>query len=106
MLNLRSALHVSDTMAAVACFRSAVISACGRYRYYLCRKLAGGGGRVATFIMLNPSTADAERDDSTIRKCVGFGRRWGCGQLHVVNLFGLRATQPTELRTVGNPVGA
>jgi hypothetical protein len=93
-------------MAATACFRSAVISACGKYRYYLCRNIAGGGGRAATFIMLNPSTADAECDDPTIRKCVGFARTWGCGLLHVVNLFGFRATQPTELRTVRNPVGS
>ena len=58
---------------------AAVISPCGAYRYLLTRQI-GAGAKVATFIMLNPSTADAERDDATIRKCVGFARRWGCGR--------------------------
>jgi hypothetical protein len=85
--------------------RSAVISACGKYRYHLCRTIEDGGGRVAAFIMLNPSTADAEDDDPTIRKCFGFARMWGCGELQVVNLFAYRATKPTELGSVLDPVG-
>jgi Protein of unknown function (DUF1643) len=60
--------------------QNAVISACGRYRYLLTRQVASGGRRT-TFIMLNPSTADASNDDPTIRRCIGFAQRWGCGQL-------------------------
>jgi hypothetical protein len=85
--------------------RSAVFSDCGRYRYYLSRTI-GGGGSVATFIMLNPSTADHRVDDPTIRKATGFALRWGCGELHVVNLFAFRATRPAELRKAADPVGA
>lgn len=87
----------------------AVISNCGRYRYYLRRDLAPGqlpdtSYARTVFIMLNPSTADAEVDDPTIRKCMGFARRWSA-DLEVVNLYALRATDPARLRTADDPVG-
>jgi hypothetical protein len=84
--------------------RSAVISHCGKYRYHLYRRL-GEGRRAATFIMLNPSTADHEVDDPTIRKVMGFARHWGCDELHVVNLFAYRATRLMDLRAAVDPVG-
>jgi hypothetical protein len=55
--------------------------------------------------MLNPSTADTNTDDPTIRRCVGFARGWGYGGILVVNLFALRATNPRQLRSHTNPVG-
>jgi hypothetical protein len=58
---------------------SAVISDCGRYRYLLTRQL-DASPKVATFIMLNFSTADARQDDPTIRRCTGFAHRWGLRQ--------------------------
>jgi hypothetical protein len=60
---------------------------------------------VMTWIMLNPSTADAEKNDPTIVRCMRFARREGCGGIHVVNLFALRATDPRDLRRHGDPVG-
>jgi len=74
-----------------------------RYRYSLTRVL--GHGPTATFILLNPSTADATTDDPTVRRCIGFARRWGCGRLRIVNLFARRATSPRLLRFVPDPVG-
>ena len=68
-----------------------------RYRYWLHRDLAADGKRGLVFVLLNPSTADAVEDDPTIRRCVGFGRRWGYRELTVVNLFALRATSPAVL---------
>lgn len=82
---------------------SAFISSCGRYRYTL-RRDWGGLGQVL-FVMLNPSTADAEKDDPTIRKCVSLAKGWGMGALAVVNLFAWRATEPTALLDVAEPVG-
>lgn len=75
----------------------AVISPCGRYRYWLRRVLAGNGGLPAVFCMLNPSTADASADDPTIRRCRRFALAWGYNELIVVNLFALRATDPRAL---------
>jgi hypothetical protein len=56
--------------------------------------------------MLNPSTADAERDDPTIRRCAGFARRWGCGQLVVLNLFAFCTSDPRILKQAADPVGS
>ena len=73
----------------------AVISDCGLYRYRLERRW--GIGPAMGFVMLNPSTADANLDDPTIRRCIGFAKREGCDALMVVNLFAFRATDPKNL---------
>lgn len=77
--------------------KSAIISSCGKYRYRLMRQWAPLP--LLPFIMLNPSTADADVDDPTIRRCMGFARRAGLGGITVSNLFAYRATQPSELKT-------
>lgn len=82
---------------------SAVISDCGRYRYRLEREGPGEGRTVV--IMVNPSTADAEQDDATIRKLSGFGARNGWGRIIVGNLFAYRATDVRELATANDPIG-
>ncbi|MEU1812988.1 DUF1643 domain-containing protein [Micromonospora aurantiaca (nom. illeg.)] len=77
---------------------------CHPYRYALTRtwdaRLAP-----ATFVMLNPSTADAVTDDATIRRCVGYARTWGCGGIAVYNLFALRSRDPDVLAAHPDPVG-
>lgn len=82
--------------------RSAVISPDGLYRYRLDRWWApesvGMGSTRMPYIMLNPSTADADVDDPTIRRCIGFARREGFHGITVVNLFAYRATDPDDLR--------
>lgn len=85
--------------------RGAVLSDCGLYRYNLIRRW-NDGLPTAVFIMLNPSTADADQDDPTIRKCIGFARRWGCGGIRVVNLFAFRSTKPAALLGGFGPQGA
>lgn len=85
--------------------RSAIISIDGRYRYFLWRSWGTTNdveveGYVC-FIMLNPSAADGQVDDPTIRKCVSYAEKWGHCALVVVNLFGFRATDPRELAPLG-----
>jgi len=109
------------------------ISACGAYRYSLWREWRGtpnarwdwwtnddgtpvvdgagaqlGEPQTATFVMLNPSTADGKTDDPTIRRCVAFARSWGYDRMVAVNLFAYRATSPRDLLKLthkDNPVG-
>ena len=83
---------------------SALFSACKRYRYNLRRSWDHSLGTVL-FIGLNPSTADAKKDDPTIRRCIRFARTWGYGSLIMANLFAYRSTKPAALRRVKDPVG-
>jgi len=71
-----------------------------RYRYRLWRSW-GPGSRCA-FVMLNPSTADASKDDATIRRCIGYARLWRFDGIEVVNLFALRSTNPKILYRYDN----
>jgi hypothetical protein len=83
---------------------TAIISDCGQYRYRLERHKLAGAGAIA-WIMVNPSTADAENDDATIRKVIGFTERLGGGWAVVGNKFAYRATDVRELRTARDPKG-
>lgn len=83
---------------------SAVISTCGRYRYRLDREIAYPG-QVVAFMLHNPSTADAERDDPTSRRGVGFARAWGASRLIYVNPWAGRATKPSDLWKMDDPIG-
>lgn len=74
------------------------------YRYSLWRCWDAASPRLL-FIMLNPSTADAQINDPTIRCCIQFAQAWGYGSLEVVNLFAFRTPYPQKLREVANPVG-
>jgi hypothetical protein len=73
---------------------SAEVSTDGRYRYELRRIVAPLYRGTVCWIGFNPSTADAEEDDATIRLVSGFTRRWGYRDLVVVNRWPLRDTDP------------
>ncbi len=82
----------------------ALFSPCGRYRYRLTRRW-DAARPVAAFVMLNPSTADANVDDPTIRCCVRLAMREGFGAIRVVNLFAYRTPDRKELHRIPDPVG-
>jgi len=77
--------------------KGASLSDCGLYRYRLVR-IWDEALPILGFCLLNPSTADAEIDDPTVRKCVGFGERFGYGGIAIGNAYALRATDPRDLK--------
>ncbi len=85
----------------------AVFSADGLHRYRLSRiwNIAGGNARLACWILLNPSTADESVLDPTLKRCLGFTKREGLDGMLIVNLFGLRSTDPRRLLEDPDPVG-
>ena len=54
-------------------------------------------GRWAIWVMLNPSDADEEKNDPTMRRVVHFSKAWGCGGALVINLFSLISPDPSAL---------
>lgn len=78
--------------------RSAVISDDGVWRYELRRRW--GTGPEVGWVMLNPSTADASKDDPTIKRCMAFTESWGYRAMRVVNLTAFRSTDPKKLRVL------
>lgn len=63
------------------------------------RDVRDGVGTIkrVTFVMLNPSTADAFKPDPTVSRCAEFARLWGADVLEVANLYSLISPHPTDL---------
>lgn len=84
--------------------RTAKFSSCRTFRYSLSRVWAPQHPKIL-FVGLNPSTADETEDDPTVRRCIGFARKWNYGGLVLVNLFAFRSTNPNALLHVDDPIG-
>jgi hypothetical protein len=82
----------------------AVFSRCRRWRYLLWRRW-DETQPAANFLMLNPSTADEVKLDPSCTRARVYAERWGFGALIVTNLFGWRATDPEQMKSVPDPVG-
>lgn len=86
--------------------KRALITRGGRYRLWLLRRWDDTQPLVL-FVGLNPSTADMDVDDATIRKMIRMVKGWKkFGGFGVVNLFAYRSVTPDKLKTVKNPIGA
>ena len=94
----------SITRLIAASDSGAVFSPCRRWRYLLWRRW-DRAGRVANFLMLNPSTADEMKLDPTCARARDYAARWGYGALVVTNVFAWRATDPAKLKAAHDPVG-
>lgn len=84
---------------------SAVLSECGNYRYCLTRWVNPKSTSKIAYIGVNPSTADALTDDATVRRWIGFSKRFGAKRFRVGNLFAYRATDVSRLASAEDPVG-
>lgn len=80
-------------MLGEACF-----SPCREYRYTLSRDLLNNDRQIA-WLLLNPSTADAYKNDPTVARCCNYSVQSGFGKAVVINLFALRSTDPKMLKT-------
>jgi len=84
--------------------KDALLSEDRIYRYSLSRTWNTSKPYIL-FVGLNPSTADENKDDPTIRRCINYAKCWSYGGLWMANLFAYRATLPADLKKVNEPVG-
>lgn len=91
-------------MSLITSASGAHFSKCRRWRYLLWRQW-DPSRPVANFLMLNPSTADELKLDPSCTRARNYAELWGYGSLIVTNVFGWRATDPKEMKTVRDPVG-
>lgn len=86
-----------------------VFSPCRTWRYTLRHSWMDlfdpEGERAIAWIALNPSTADENQLDPTLRRIRGFSRDWGYNTFYMLNLFAYRATDPQDMRRAPDPVG-
>jgi hypothetical protein len=75
-----------------------------KYRYTLWR-VWNEDKPLLGFCMLNPSTANEEVNDPTVARCQRRAELWSYGGVIVTNIFALRSTDPSALKTVIDPVG-
>jgi hypothetical protein len=85
-------------------FISATATISGEYRYTLTR-VWDQALPMMTFVLLNPSTADALQLDPTLRRCVGFAKREGYGGMAILNLYAFRTKDPKMMLAATDPVG-
>ncbi len=88
-----------------------VFSSDRRHRYSLIHRWddlltpAGERERGIAWICLNPSTADEQQLDPTLRRIRGFSTAWGYTHFVMLNAFAFRATDPADMKAATDPVG-
>ena len=83
---------------------SASFSTCKDYRWYLSRYI-NENPKTLIFVGLNPSLANQNENDPTLKRLIGFAELWGYGSLVVVNLFARITKSPKFLASCKDPVG-
>ena len=61
--------------------------------------------KTVAWIALNPSTADENQLDPTLRRIRGFSAAWGYNSFMMLNAFAFRATDPKEMERAADPNG-
>src|SRR4051812_49183760 len=81
--------------------RGATFSECRKYRYVLWRIWDDTLPKVM-FIGLNPSSANEDTDDATIRNVIALSKFNGFGSVYMLNCFPYISTNPNDLNDFGN----
>lgn len=92
---------IADPLPLDLTSAGAVFSLDRRFRYRLWR-IWDPDRLCVTFLMLNPSIADEQELDPTLRRCMAFAKSWGYGGMQIVNVFPMVSTDPRALRADGN----
>lgn len=82
----------------------AEFSQCGKYRYKLWR-IWDYSKPKAMCIGLNPSTANANKNDNTISLLIRMLSDLGYGGFYMMNLFAYISSKPEDLLTCPDPLG-
>ena len=72
---------------------------------YVLQRVWDSKGPTLVVIGMNPSAADAQVDDATVRRVSLLARRRWYGSLCMLNAYGFRATDPRALAHAADPVG-
>lgn len=85
---------------------SAEFSLCGTWRYRLDREFPDvEGTRRIAWLMLNPSTADAFKNDPTVNRTCIWSMEWGFHFSTVINMYAFRSPKPADLWKTPDPIG-
>lgn len=77
-----------------------------KYRYSLVHRWEPTNqNNLAMWIGLNPSTADENQLDPTLRRIARFSKDWGYSGFVMTNLFAYRATDPRDMKAQADPIG-
>jgi hypothetical protein len=76
-----------------------------QYRYALWR-IWDRNKPFVMFVGLNPSTADQDKDDPTIRRVKKFAHTFGYGGMYMMNLFAIVTPYPEMLKSCPDPLGS
>jgi hypothetical protein len=87
-----------------SCSYTARMSKDSVHRYQLTRTWDKEKEKIL-FIMCNPSTASATKNDPTIKKITKYAKSWGYGGIVVGNIFAFRSAYPKDLKTAIDPEG-
>jgi hypothetical protein len=99
--------HYEGTEVRLDTWAGATFSSCGTFRYVLWRRFMYASPRRPwlVVIMLNPSTADAWKNDPTVRRCIARAMSGEYLGVIVLNVFALRSTDPKALYSAADPIG-
>ncbi|MFN7400357.1 MAG: DUF1643 domain-containing protein [Sandaracinobacter sp.] len=77
--------------------KGASLSECGTWRWLLDRRW-DVNRPILVVCMLNPSTADAQKNDPTVLALIHFAKLWGYGGITIVNLYAFRSPSPAVMK--------